>query len=214
METERRTQAPTRSYLLGDWLDFWVSYITKVCAGKGSRTPAAGGQTMNQYIITEEELDEWEAGGMCWSEEQDMQRGIRSHPYQSERDASLISFDAIMGIHHELTNINNIASHIGDLLTPLNQCLDAHNQRIQKCEREKVLGELTDGLQEFPFSQNQKIHDLTRCVLCGKHFKSSELGLRVAAGWIHNNPDKCKQETREELRQQAGYCYRTQKKGI
>jgi hypothetical protein len=61
-------------------------------------------------------------------------------------------------------------------------------------EREKVLDELIDGLQEFPFSQNQKIHDLTRCVLCGKHFKSSELGLRVAAGWIHNNPDKCKQE--------------------
>ena len=40
---------------------------------------------MNQYIITEEELDELEAVGMCWSEEKDMQRGIRSHPYQSER---------------------------------------------------------------------------------------------------------------------------------
>jgi len=44
---------------------------------------------MNQYIITEEELDEWEAGGMCWSEEKDMQRGIRSRPYQNERDKVL-----------------------------------------------------------------------------------------------------------------------------
>jgi hypothetical protein len=67
------------------------------------------------------------------------------HYFESERDASLISFDAIMGIHHELTNINNIASHIGDLLTPLNQCLDAHNQRIQKCERDKML----DGVERI-----------------------------------------------------------------
>jgi len=41
----------------------------------------------------------------------------------------------------KLTNINNIASHIGDLLTPLNQCLDAHNQRIRQSERDKVLVE-------------------------------------------------------------------------
>lgn len=46
---------------------------------------------MNQYIITEEELEEWEAGGMCWSEEQDLHRSIRSHPYnpQAEREKVL-----------------------------------------------------------------------------------------------------------------------------
>jgi hypothetical protein len=46
---------------------------------------------MNQYIITEEELEEWEAGGMCWSEERDLHRSIRSHPYnpQAERERVL-----------------------------------------------------------------------------------------------------------------------------
>lgn len=34
-----------------------------------------------QYTITEDELSEWEAGGMCWSEEKDLQRSIRSRPY-------------------------------------------------------------------------------------------------------------------------------------
>jgi len=52
---------------------------------------------MNQYIITEEELDEWEAGGMCWSEEKDMQRGIRSRPYQSDATREPPGFD---GYHY------------------------------------------------------------------------------------------------------------------
>jgi hypothetical protein len=51
-----------------------------------NRNKKRQGGIMNQYIINEKELDEWEAGGMCWSEEKDMQRGIRSNLYQSERD--------------------------------------------------------------------------------------------------------------------------------
>jgi hypothetical protein len=42
---------------------------------------------MTEYIITDEELEEWEAGGMCWSEEKDLHRSIRSRPYQNQRDA-------------------------------------------------------------------------------------------------------------------------------
>ena len=32
------------------------------------------------FIITDEELCEWEAGGMCWSEEKDSHASIHSRP--------------------------------------------------------------------------------------------------------------------------------------
>jgi len=39
-----------------------------------------------EYVITEDELAEWEAGGMCWSEEKDLHAAIRSRPHTSTPD--------------------------------------------------------------------------------------------------------------------------------
>jgi len=71
---------------------------------------------MNQYIITAEELDEWEMGEMCWSEEQDMQRSIRSHPYnpQSELEIKYPSSTSLLLIAHDEWKRRQERKHMDD----------------------------------------------------------------------------------------------------
>jgi hypothetical protein len=41
------------------------------------------------FLILESELEEWEAGGMCWSEEKDLHAAIRSRPHTPAPEHSL-----------------------------------------------------------------------------------------------------------------------------
>ena len=69
----------------------------------------------NQYVITEDELEEWETGGMCWSEEKDLHTSIRSRPLPEElRKEKERVIDIILGWMH-LYFTPDVLKHIKEL---------------------------------------------------------------------------------------------------
>jgi len=78
--------------------------------------------------------------------------GCASHSSRPtpEPEQFYLSFDALMGIHREITNIKRVSDHISDLLTPMRLSMKEHDAAIAAQTREDMLDEM--------FPRNTKIN--------------------------------------------------------
>jgi len=76
---------------------------------------------------------------------------VRDNPISVGDERFTLSFGAIMMIHKELSNINNMTSHIDDLLTPMGLSILENNIRILAEERDRILELLEVCLEQEGF---------------------------------------------------------------
>lgn len=113
---------------------------------------------MNDFVISKELIKDIKIGLTIGCEGtlptvNELIEALESRPFE-EVDLR-ISFDALIGIHGELSRIRDMANHIDDLLTPITHEHIWHDEErdaaIAKKEREKVLDEISQSLTTCSF---------------------------------------------------------------
>lgn len=135
--------------------------------------PHCGANSNEHTIRCQEQYDEFELI-TCYNCGKDHIRNVKPNLLQAVRrvDGStqqlpadeklMISFSALMGIHRELSNIDDISSHIKDLLTPIQLSIAERDAGVIIQAREEVLNDLRDHLssRKVSFETNYpKGHD-------------------------------------------------------
>jgi hypothetical protein len=86
-------------------------------------------------------------------------------PYITDMEKMMISFDALMCIHRELRNTDEITKHIRDLLTPIQISVEEHDRAItqaaQEDERKKILHDISKWRKEMEAKGNEG--DISAC---------------------------------------------------
>jgi hypothetical protein len=108
---------------------------------------------MTKFIISSEQIEhiEKEFGTTLPVIFVKLFKSVRDNPILVGDERFTLSFDAIMMIHKELSNINNMTSHIDSLLTPMGISILENNTRIINEERDRILELFEVCLQEEGF---------------------------------------------------------------